>query len=648
MADLLNIGTSGLMAYQHALTTTSHNISNVNTEGYSRQTVELAARRAEYAGFGFIGTGVDASNVKRNYNDFLGEQVRKQTSSLGSFDAFHTLTAQIDNLLADPTAGLTPVMEEFFNASQLVSDSPSSIPARQVMLSSANSFSDRFHYIDQRLRDLNGRANKQLEVSVQEINSLATNIAKMNEEIARARGASGGKDPNDLLDRRDLLLKQLSQMVSVSTVEQDDGQVNVFIGSGQGLVVGTTTTNLAVVADELIPDRRQVAIQANGASVNISNLLNGGQVGGTLDFINNILIGSRNALGRVAVGITEELNSQHALGLDLNGNLGTDLFTAQTPQVLVDGGNAAIGQPLTAYVDSTQLTTEDYQLEFDGAAWNLRNYRTGQPIPWTAGTGTAVDPYIVDGISIDLSAIAGAAAGDRFLIRPTSEAASRFGVLLDDPARIAAAGALNGQEVVDANGMPLNAGSGRLNGVTPLDDTNLPLPAPVFMTYDAIAQQFNVVGAVPATIPYVPGVDDNLQQSITVGGMPITFSFSGTPQTGDTFTVDNNSNAVADNRNMLALASKQTEGTLIYGSTSFQGAYGQMISSVGTQTQQASVNMDATSTLLRQAEVAHEQTSGVNLDEEAANLLRFQQAYQATAQVITTANQLFQTLLQAF
>ncbi len=648
MADLLNIGTSGLMAYQHALTTTSHNISNVNTEGYSRQTVELAARRAQFAGFGFIGTGVDASNVKRNYNDFLGQQVRKQTSSLGSFDAFHTLTAQIDNLLADPTAGLTPVMEDFFNAAQLVSDSPSSIPARQVMLSSAGSFSDRFHYVDQRLRDLNGRANQQLEVSVQEINSLATNIAQMNEEIARAQGSSAGKDPNDLLDRRDLLLNQLSGLVSVSTVEQDDGQVNVFIGSGQGLVVGNTTTNLAVIADDLVPDRRQVAIQANGTTVNISNLISGGQVGGTLDFINNVLIGSRNSLGRIAVGITEELNKQHSLGLDLNGNLGTDIFSAQSPEVLIDGGNVAVGKPLVAYNDTAQLTTEDYLLEFDGAAWSARNYRTGQPIPWAGGTGTAADPFLVDGLAIDTSTIAGAAAGDRFLIRPTSEAARNFGLLLDDPARIAAAGAISGQEVTDANGMPLNAGSGRINNVTPLDGSNLPLPTPVTMTYNALAQQFDVVGATPAVIPYVPGVDDNLQQTINVGGMDVTFSFSGTPQAGDSFTIDNNSNAVGDNRNMLAMAARQTEGTLIYGSTSFQGAYGQMISSVGTQTQQASVNMEASSTLLRQAEAAHQQTSGVNLDEEAANLLRYQQAYQATAQVISTANQLFQTLLQAF
>ncbi len=648
MADLLGIGTSGLLAFQQALTTTSHNISNANTEGYSRQTVGFQTRVPEYIGVGYLGTGVTTSDISRNFDNFLAEQVLNQTSNSERYTAFHTLASQIDNLLADPEAGLTPVMEEFFSATQAVADNPNSIPARQVMLSSAESLADRFHYIDQRLRDLNTRANKQLEVTVDEINSFAKNIAQLNLEISRARGMSGGKDPNDLLDQRDLLIKQLSALVDVKTLEQNDGQMNVFIGSGQGLVIGTSTVTLDVRADSLIPSKMKVVIDDGLAGIDVSKLLTGGRIGGTLDFSNNVLEESRNALGRIAVGLSEQVNDIHQLGLDLTGTLGADFFSPATAFVQPNGANTATGLPTVGYADASAITVNDYLLEFSAGTWNLSNYRTGQAIPWTTGSGTAIDPYIVDGLSIDLSSIVGGAAGDQFLIRPTSEGASYFNVAVNDPSRVAAAGALLGQEVTDANGLPLNTGSGVVKDVSPADNSSLPLGGAITLTYDAVLQQFTVAGAAPAVLPYNPATDDGSTQTLTVGTMNISFTLTGVPQAGDQFVIDNNTNAVSDNRNALALGNLQTDKTLINGTATYQTAYGQMVAKVGTQTHQAEVNMRATGTLLEQAESAFQQVSGVNLDEEAANLIKYQQAYQATAQVITTANTLFQTLLEAF
>lgn len=648
MADIFGIGTSGLLTYQRALSTTSHNIANVNTDGYSRQTVTTATRTPQFIGVGFVGSGVTVTGVKRNYDAFLGEQVQKQTSSFGSFEAFHTLSSQIDNLLADPLAGLTPVMEDFFNAAQGVADNPASVPARQVMMTSAQSFADRFHYIDQRLRDVNGQANRQLEVGVEELNALARSLGDLNVEIAAAFGSSGGASPNDLLDRRDLLLKQMSSLVNINTIQEPDGQVNVFIGSGQSLVVGSSVTQLAVAGDPLIPDARRILISNGAAGIDVTNFLGSGTIGGTAQFLNDVLVSSRNALGRVAVGVTDAVNSQHNMGLDLADQLGGDFFQTLQPSVLISSANTAVGQPTVAYDNIAGLTGSDYLLVFDGATWNLSNYQTGAAVPWTVGSGTPADPYIVDGISVDLTSIGPAAAGDRFLLRPTSEASRAFDLKVSDPSKIAAASALRGVEAADVNGLPLNGGTSSLTNLSYSDISSIPLPGSITLTYDAALQQFNVAGAVPAVIAYNPTVDNGVTQTLTVGTMSIDFAINGTPQNGDQLVIEDNNGAEGDNRNMLLIANLVNQKTLNNGSASFHDAYGQMISSVGTQTHQASINMDATQTLLNQATDALSQVAGVNLDEEAANLIKFQQAYEATAKVISTANQLFQTLLNSF
>lgn len=670
MADILGIGTSGLLAFQRALTTTSHNISNSNTEGYSRQRVGMGTQTPEFIGVGYAGTGVRVMEITRNFDNFLTTQLRNQTSNNERYTAFYDLASQIDNMLADQNSGLGPMMDEFFAATQGVADNPNSIPARQVLLTSAESLSDRFHYLDQRLRDLNTRVNQQLDAGVYDINTLASGIAQMNEDIALARGAAGGADPNDLLDRRDLLINQLSELVDIKTVEQNDGMVNIFIGTGQGLVVGKDTLSLSVEYDELVQGKASVMLGEGSGSVDISRLLSGGKIGGTLDFANTILDESRNSLGRIAVGISEQFNEIHQLGIDLTGQLGGNFFTSLEPQVFVprtppnSDPNADLD---VSYVDASKLTTKDYLLRFDGTNWRLTDYKTGQQL----ATAAPAEVLEYDGFRVDLNSVV-PVAGDRYLIRPTNSAASLFGVEVEDPTRIAAASALQGSEIVTAQGMASNLGTGVISNVNAVDRDILPLTGDISLQYDGT--DFTVTGFTDPVASFsYDAVNDggaefklyrvvdalnNETYEVIKNGDPLdpnntysellNFTLSGQPAINDSFTVGNNTDAVGDNRNALAMAALQTQKGMMNGSATFQATYGQMVSRVGTQAHQASINKDATHTLRTQAENAVQSVSGVNLDEEAANLIRFQQAYQANAQMISVANQLFQTLLQAF
>lgn len=655
MADILGIGTSGLLAYQRALTTTSHNISNVNTEGFSRQRTGLATRIPEYIGVGYAGSGVKVSDVSRNYDAFLTDQLRVQTANNERYSAFSALANQIDNMLADQNAGLGPMMDTFFAATQGVADNPNSIPARQVMLSSAESLADRFHYLDGQLRDLNSRVNQQLDAAVYEVNTLASGIAQLNEEIARARGAAAGADPNDLLDSRDLLLTKLSKLVDLQTVEQSDGMINVFIGTGQGLVVGLDTVQLGTRFDSLVEGKTRVVLLDGSEGVDVSRLLTGGKLGGTLEFSESILDESRNALGRIAVGISEQFNDLHRLGIDLNGDLGMDFFRDLKPAIFRSfvAGSGISGMPTVEYADVSRLTTKDYLLEYNGTNWTLSDYKTGQRIPFNS-------PAVIDGLRIDTSTIGGTPQlGDRFLIRPASEAARAFDVNITDPNQIAAAGGLQGRERMDPlTNMAVNAGTGQINSVTLLSQLSGPIAHNIELEYDGgdatalpqISPFFRVIvdGADVDSFSYVPGNTQTLNLIVDGQQVDVSFNISGKPQQGDVFEIANNTNAVGDNRNALALAALQTQKGMMNGTATYQTTYGQMVSRVGTQAHQASINKEATHTLRVQAETAVQSVSGVNLDEEAANIIRFQQAYQANAQVVSIANQLFQTLLQAF
>jgi flagellar hook-associated protein 1 FlgK len=425
--------------------------------------------------------------------------------------------------------------------------------------------------------------------------------------------------------------------------------VNVFVGSGQGLVVGTNVTEMSIRADEFFPDRNAVVLGDPATGPNISSLLGDGALGGVLDFLDNVLTPNQLAFGRLAMGMADAFNQQHALGLDLNDEVGGDYFEVPQPKAFGSSSNTTTALPTLTLTDISALSTDEYLIKYDGAGnWTALNMSDDSVTP-------LVGPTVIDGVEVDVTAI-GAVPGDsyRFILSATAEAARDIKLKIDDPSKIAAAGILRGGEAVDANGQPLvpNAGSASINEIVLSDNALYPLANDVSLVYDSAIPGFNVDidgdAVADAVLNYDPATDSGqLVGPLTIGTTDIELRISGTPQDGDQFTLGNNTGAVSDNRNALSLGALGSAKVLIGGTSSLQQSYGQMIADVGAKTHQAEVTMEAQSTLLHQAEAEVSAVSGVNLDEEAANLLRFQQAYQANAQMISAADSLFQTLLDA-
>jgi flagellar hook-associated protein 1 FlgK len=537
--SILSIGQSALAAAQVGINTTGHNIANAATPGYNRQIVVQGAAQAQNFGFGFLGQGVDVTSITRVYNEFLGNQVQSAQTTLSGLDSYYSQIQQIESLLADPTTGLSAAMDEFFAGLQDVSTNPTSIPARETALSTAESLATSFQSLSGYFEDIERSLNGQIQASVSDINTLGSQIAQLNDAIGKAERASG-QPPNDLLDQRDQLLLELNKQIKVTVVEQGS-EYNVFIGNGQPLVVGTTASTLAVVASATNPEKTEVAFLAsNGSLIPLAgSALTGGELGGLLDFRTQSLEPAQNELGRVAIGLADTFNTLHQSGYGLDGSTGNVFFTAGVPEVGEDGnnaGNAVIGAVISS---SSALTTSDYKLQYDGA-----NYTVTRLSDNTVTTFAGF-PQTIDGVTLDLASGA-AAAGDSFLIRPTVNGASGFGVAITDPAKLAAA------------------------------------------------------------------------------------SVSG---------------SVGDNGNALLLTGLQTSQTLGNGTLTYQDAYSQLVSQVANKTRELEVSSSVASMMLTEATATLQSESGVNLDEEAANLLRYQQAYQAAGKMMQIASELFDVLL---
>ncbi|MFK8047111.1 MAG: flagellar hook-associated protein FlgK [Halioglobus sp.] len=635
MADLLNIGTSALLSIQQAITTTGHNISNANTEGFSRQRVNLSSLPPQFFGGNYVGTGVGVDSVERFYDQFLTSEVRSRTSSQTGFQTTYDLASRLDGLLADPAVGLGPVISDFFNAVQDVANNPGSLPERQVLVGEAQSLANRFSYLDTAFRDLDTELNARIEASVGEINALSVSIADLNKQIVSATASAQGQLPNDLLDARDNLINQLSEKISVSTVAQSDGAINVTIGNGQSLVVGFTPEQLQTADDPL--DSSQVVVGTGGPGgrvTDLSRFFGGGELGALLDFREQQLDPARNQLGLVATGITATFNEQHRLGVDLNGQPGGDFFLPLEATTAASPGNSGLSSITATISDAGSLTADDYILRYDGAQWTLTNLTTGAG---QAGAG----PFNVDGLTIN---VAGAPAnGDNFVIQPTRQGATLFSVVLNGPDDFAAASPLRSQEALT------NIGSSTIDNLDVADVSGLPLPGSVTLTFNPNAlgagiPGFDVTGIAGGPLAYDPATQSN---GATLSLPGFDFQVSGTPQSGDVLNIENNSNGSGDNRNALGLSALQSSRDLLGGTASYQDAYGSLVADIAVQTRQAETGSATENVLLAQAIGARESVSGVNLDEEAANLIRFQQAYQASAQMISVADELFQTLLSA-
>lgn len=740
--NILNIGQSALAAAQMGITTTGQNIANASTPGYSRQVLLQSANEPQNIGGTFVGQGVSISQIQRQYDQYIAQQVNSITSTKGQADTYLSQINTLNNLVADPTAGISPALQSFFSAVQNVAASPNGTAgaaARQAMLSSAQSLVGRINGLQGQVAQISSDVNSQITSTVTTINGYATQIAQLNDAISKAQSTTNGSVPNDLLDKRDYLVTQLSQLTSVNVVQQGP-QYNIFIGNGQPLVMGTTSNALQVMQSPTDPTRVEVGYTSNGKTVQIpENGLPGGTLGGLYDFRSSMLDVTQNALGRVAVAVATAFNEQSNLGQDLNGQPGSNMFSISPVSSVPNSNNTSTAQITATISNVSALTTSNYSLQFTGGNYQITRLSDGTT------QASATLPAQFDGVTFQLApppAAAAPANGDTFLIRPTANGASTIAVAMNDPNKIAAAAPI-------ATSAPsTNTGTGKLtSGVlnsvvasgstsasttisaVKTDDSFNPsaVTAPITLNYSGgnltgfpagaavtvTAGGVTTNYAAPATVPYTSGatisvsgmsfvLKDNgtppangdqftlsssqpvatTQLTYTGGnltGFPVkanvtvtngntsttypagtavpytsgatysyngvSFSLSGTPANADVFNIGPNTNGSGDNRNALLLQKVQTNNSMIGGTTTIQGAYAQFVSLVGNKANEVQATSTSETAMLKSATDAQQSVSGVNLDEEAANLLKYQQAYQAAAKLMQIASQLFTTLL---
>lgn len=934
MSGILSNAISGLQASQNALRTAGHNISNANTAGYSRQEVNYATRPEQNIGSaGFIGSGVTTTSIERVVNEFVTAQLRLDTNTYNQLNKFNTNIGKIDKLFSDLSTGLSGALQSFFSSIQNGANDPASTPARQLIVTETNSLSVRFNNMYQRLSDIEKGVTGEIQAITTQITAIANSVAKLNQSIAEKRASGEGDSPNDLMDQRDEALRKLSELVSLQISRQDDGDVNIFIGNGQPLVLGTSVSSFEVSNDG------KIQLKSKSSLTDITGQISGGQIGGLLNFRDQVLFPSMNELGRVALAMAQEFNTRQQEGIDLDGDYGQPFFgDINTPELManrvIHGTNAPpYDRIISVKIDDTnQLTTSDYKFEImpNTSSYTITRLSDKKTIEQGTLSGAYPASISFDGITLNLTS-GSFQGGDTFILQPTKNGARDIHSVLERPEDLAFAspirtagntsnsgnGLISAGEVLslvdkDGNRLPAFSVPGQLTppviirftsettyevldntdpgnpkplspalreqifipgssnniftsdigetkvigngdriglpaGRIPQTTTSPPdLPGPMIaaslpqsngylaeqlrftltdpatgaitnktittssgasaaqtaalistvsgvsarafttanitninfdnttfapplqlsingedlLEYnfanngfatdvpnpntsktdfnDYLAEQINAnpnlqalgiraqsasnpvtgapelrlvassgvnldirLSASNATVNSIDvndgngnpnvrltGQDDPLtvgtveQSAITVGGrIDITMAngvrlttsttnsplfgdssaanfvqssfigyqvaISGQPKAGDVFTVNFNTDGKNDNRNALALVSLETEATMQDGTLTFGGGYGKMVEEVGTKSSLSKINTEASKSLLEQTQSMRDGISGVNLDEEAADLIQFQQLYQANARVISVARELFDTLLNS-
>ena len=632
MSDIFSTSVSGLLAFQRALTVTSNNISNVATPGYSKENANFTERPGQAYSSGYIGSGTAIDSVTRSYDELLAGQVRSSQSSFSSFDTYATQAAQIDNMLSDKKTGLTVSLQNFINAYQTVANSPSTTAQRQALLSQANGISQQMQNYNTQLQTYAGGIEQGIGSAITQINTLTDGIAKLNQQIASGL-ASTGQTPNQLMDQRDQMLDQLSQYISVNTATQADGSMNVYVGTGQPLVIGATTQKLQATPNQYNASENQVSLVGGGGlTTDITSSITGGQLGGLLAVRDQVLRPAENALGQFSVGLATLTNQAQAAGIDLTGAAGKPMFAVGGVISTSSSVNTGTGSVTTTRTNLASLTTDDYILRQSGGAWTLTDESTGQPVTMT-GTGTAADPFIAAGLSM---VVAGTAAnGDSFEIRPTAGASAGMSMLLTSPAQIAVASS------IQTTGAAANTGSGAVSSSV-VSDPSVWVPGNYTISFTSATayQVTDAANTVVGTGNYTSGTP------ITFNGASVTIT--GSPATGDKFNVGAaGASNVGDNSNAFALIDSLNAKKLNGGTTSLGSVANNLVSQVGVQTQQAQANASAQKAVNASANDTRNNLSGVNLDEEAAKMVQYQQAYSACAQLIQASNTMFNTLISA-
>ncbi|MCA7986148.1 flagellar hook-associated protein FlgK [Burkholderia vietnamiensis] len=649
----MNLGVSGLNAALWGLTTTGQNISNAATPGYSVERPVYAEESGQYTASGYLPQGVNTVTVQRQYSQYLSDQLNAAQSQGGAQSTWYSLVAQLNNYVGSPTAGISTAITNYFTGLQNVANNASDPSVRQTAISNAQILADQLKATGQQYDALRQSVNTQLTSTVSQINTYTAQIAQLNQQIGAA--SSQGQPPNQLLDQRDLAVSNLSSLAGVQVVRNDSGY-SVFLAGGQPLVVADKSYQLAAVASSSDPSELTVVSQGiAGANPKTPDQslpdasLSGGTLGGLLAFRRQTLDPAQAQLGALATSFAAQVNAQNALGVDLSGNPGGSLFAVAPATVFANQGNTGNAALSVSFTNPAQPTTGDYTLSFDGTNYTLADRASGSVI----GQSTSM-PASLGGLQLSFSSGA-MNAGDQFTVLPTRGALTGFGLATTSGAAIAAA------SPVVASASTTNIGTGKIvsNGVS----SGYQIPA-TKLTYDAATNSLSgfpvgttvtIAGTPPTSVtianptdsvPYDASQGAKMTMSGTLNGVTVTLS--GAPSDGDSFSIGPYAGGTSDGANALALSQLVTAKSLGGGTTTLTGAYANYVNAIGNTASQLKSSSAAQTSLVGQITSAQQSVSGVNQNEEAANLMQYQQLYQANAKVIQTAQTLFQTVLGLF
>ena len=663
MGALLSIGVRAMYANQAALQTVGQNIANANTPGYSRQAVVLTTPEGQFTGAGYFGKGVNIQTVERSHNEFLTKQAAA-TKSLATMDSTRmTQLSQLEKLFPTGDSGLGAAASQFLNSLVDVASRPADASARQVVLGRAGELAARFSSAGQQVAELQSGVVSDLKASVTIVNQLSQQIAQANEQIAKSNG--NGHAPNDLLDQRDQLISKLSEYVQVSTLPAPDGTLGVFIGGGQRLVLGMQAQKLSVTPDPYDSNRAVLSInESNGARALDASVLNGGSLSALLRYQNTDLQDARNLLGQMATAMATRVNDQQALGLDLShpAGRGAALFAVGAARSLPATTNARnvdgsfVSKLKITITDARQLQASAYKLSLSNgpaaAAGTYELTRLSDGLQRSVADGATVD-----GFKIDFGATP-PGAGDSFMIEPVAQAAVGMKRVLDQPNGIAAAAPLSATTNVNNKGTATVDSLYAVN--KQLDVTKAPMKI-VFGDPDPAnsnQRQYQITLADGSTLDGVWAADQPIgNQPGSTPPMELGFELrlNGAPAKGDAITLEATKFSTANNGNAKAFLNMSLErfvgqqvnadGSTTLGVT-INEAYASAISEIGSRVQGATYLSGVSVGVAADAEATRSSQAGVNIDEEAARLMQFQQGYQAAAKVLQAAQTIFDELMR--
>ncbi|CAB3760962.1 flagellar hook-associated protein FlgK [Paraburkholderia humisilvae] len=660
-SNLFGIGLSGLNAAQLGMSTTGNNIANSATAGYNRELAIFAESNGMQTGSGFLGVGVTTVTIQRQFSSTLTSELFSTQSKSSATSTYSQLISTLNNLIGDPTSGIGGAISSFFNSLQTLAGSANDGPTRQTVISSAQALASQINEMGQQIDQARQGVNTTLTSTVTQINSLTTQIAQLNAQIASA--GTNGQPPNQLLDARDQAVSQLTQLVGVNVQTSSDGTDTVTLPNGMTLVQGTQSYQLGTTPSPSNPSELAITYldpdSANPGkfvtTVLSDSSISGGSLGGTLQYRSQTLDPAAQQLGAIATSFAAQVNAQNELGIDQNGNAGGPLFKVADPTVIANRNNTGGASATATLTNPASPPVGDLKLTFDGTNYTLTNTSTGQVLGTSTTPPTATNP--IGGVAITITGAM--AAGDSFTIQPTEGALDTFGLATTAGSAIAASSpaiASNGSANTGTGKIAIGAASSGFvisssmtltyNATT---NTLSGFPPGTTVTVNTTPPQTITIGATTDTVPYDPtnGATYTINSTATPPASPngISFSLQGSPATGDTFTVGPNSGGTQDGSNATALFNLST--STVFNGTTLTNGYAQFVNNVGNTTSNLLAMSTTQSATLAQITAQQQSVSGVNLDEEATNLLQYQQLYQANSKVIQTAQSMFDTILQA-